>query len=167
MGRSQREKGKRGERAAAKAVSAMLGVSARRGVQYKGGAESADLEVEIPGVHWEVKFVEREAVRTWMAQASKESGGRVPVVLHKKSRGEWLITLQLERLYEFAQRLEKACGAALQALGGGEVPGPVPAEVLHPAPVQAARTSRVLSVQRRGGAGRNSHSRKRHAGRDD
>jgi hypothetical protein len=44
MGRSQREKGKRGERAAAKAVSAMLGVSARRGVQYKGGAESADLE---------------------------------------------------------------------------------------------------------------------------
>jgi len=163
MGRSQREKGKRGERAAAKALSAALGVSARRGVQYKGGADSADLEVEIAGVHWEVKFVERESIRTWMAQACDESGGQVPVVLHKRSRGEWLLTLQLERLYEFVQRLEEASHPTLQALGGGPVPRPVPPEVLPPAPGEAARPARVLSVQRRGGARRDRHSRERNA----
>lgn len=167
MGRSQREKGKRGERAAAKAVSAALGVSARRGVQYKGGADSADLEVEIPGVHWEVKFVERESVRTWMAQACEESGGQVPVVLHKRSRGEWLVTLQLERLYEFVQRLEEATGETLQVLGGGAIPGALSPEVLPEASVKDAGVPRVLCVQRRGGAGRDRHSRKRHAGSDD
>lgn len=86
MSRAQREKGKRGERQAAKAVSAALEVRCRRGVQYQGGAESADIQVEIPGVHWEVKFVEREAVRQWMRQAEQDAGDKVPVVLHRKSR---------------------------------------------------------------------------------
>lgn len=167
MGRAQREKGKRGERAAAKAVAVALGVSARRGVQYKGGADSADIQVDIPGVHWEVKFVERESVRTWMAQAAEESGGQVPAVLHKRSRGEWLVTLQLERLYEFVQRLEEAAGQTLQALGGGQVPGSLSPEVLPETPIEAAGVPRVLPVQRRGGAGRDRHSRKRAAGGDD
>jgi len=167
MGRAQRQKGKRGERAAAKAVSAALRVNARRGVQFKGGADSADIEVEIPGVHWEVKFVERESVRTWMAQACQESGGKVPVVMHKRSRGEWLVTLQMERLYEFVQRLEEAAGQTLQALGRRQVPGPLPSEVLPAAPEQAAGVPRVFPIQRRGGARRDRHSRKRHAGGDD
>ena len=147
MGRSQRQKGKRGERAAAKAVSAALRVNARRGVQFKGGADSADIEVEIPGVHWEVKFVERESVRTWMAQAQAECGGGVPVVLHKRSRAEWLVTLPLERLYEFVQRLEEAAGQTLQALGGAEVPGQLPAEVLPAGAATAAGDARVFPVR--------------------
>jgi hypothetical protein len=167
MGRSQREKGKRGERQAAKAVTAALGVAARRGVQYKGGADSADLAVEIPGIHWEVKFVERESVRTWMAQACQESGGQVPVVLHKRSRGEWLVTLQMERLYEFVQRLEEAIDTSLQGVVGEEVPGAVCPEVLPSTPGQASGPARILSDQRRGGPGRDCHRRQRPAGRDD
>lgn len=123
MGRSQRQKGKRGERLAAKALTESLGVPARRGVQYQGGPDSADLAVEIEGVHWEVKFVERESIRTWMKQASDESGGDVPVVLHKRSREEWLVTLPLERLHEFCKRLEEAAGEEIQDVGPAEFPG--------------------------------------------
>ena len=167
MGRSQRQKGKRGERMAAKAVSAALCVQARRGVQFKGGADSADIEVEIPGVHWEVKFVERESVRTWMAQAQAECGPGVPVVLHKRSRGEWLLTLPLERLYEFVQRLEEAAGSTLQALGGVPVPGDLPASVLPPGPQAAAGDARDVSVRRRERARSDRHRSQRGGGRDD
>lgn len=149
MGRSQRQKGKRGERLASKAVSEALGVKARRGVQYKGGAGSADIEVEIPGVHWEVKFVERESVRTWVAQAREESGGQVPVVLHKRSREEWLVTLPLERLYEFMHRLEAAADPALQEMGRAAVPGSVPAEVLPAEPGQDSGAARPIHLRRR------------------
>lgn len=145
MGRAQRQKGKRGERLAAKAVSSALGgVTARRGVQYKGGADSADLAVDIPGIHWEVKFVEREAVRAWMRQAQEECGKSVPVVLHKRSREEWLVTLPLERLYELVQRLEEAPGAALQAVGGAPLPGAVSTAVLPAPAAEPSGPARVL-----------------------
>lgn len=148
MGRSQRQKGKRGERMAAKAVAESLGVQARRGVQFKGGADSADIEVEIPGVHWEVKFVEREAVRSWMAQARAECGAGVPVVLHKRSREEWLVTLPLERLYEFVQRLEEAVGQTLQALGGEPFPRELPLAFLPAGPKETPGHARDVHVRR-------------------
>ena len=167
MGRAQRQKGKRGERLAAKAVAASLGVNARRGVQFKGGADSADIEVEIPGVHWEVKFVERESIRTWMAQARDECGAGVPVVLHKRSREEWLVTLPLERLYEFVQRLEEAAGQTLQALGGAQVPGELPPAVLPAGPPKAAGDARLLPVRRGRGEGGDRCRRQRPCGRAD
>lgn len=134
MSRAQREKGKRGERQAAKAVSAALEVRCRRGVQYQGGAESADIQVEIPGVHWEVKFVEREAVRQWMRQAEQDAGDKVPVVLHRKSRAPWLVTLPLERVHEFALRLAEAATQAFPQVGAEEVPCAVPPAVLPQEP---------------------------------
>lgn len=167
MGSAQRQKGKRGERMAAKAVSAALCVKARRGVQFKGGSDSADIEVEIQGVHWEVKFVEREAVRSWMAQAQAECGAGVPVVLHKRSREEWLVTLPLERLYEFVQRLEEAAGQTLQALGGGQVPGDIPAAVLPAGPQEAPGNARDVHVRRGERARSDRHRSQRGGGRDD
>ena len=148
MGRPQRQKGKRGERMAARAVSAALGVNARRGVQYKGGADSADIEVDIPGIHWEVKFVEREAVRAWMQQAKEECGGLVPVVLHKRSRGEWLVTVSMERLYEFVIRMAAAVSETVQALGGEPLPSELPLAVLPPGSKEAPGDARVVSVRR-------------------
>lgn len=167
MGRAQRQKGKRGELLAAKAVAQSLGVNARRGVQFKGGADSADIEVEITGVHWEVKFVERESIRTWMAQARDECGDSVPVVLHKRSREEWLVTLPLERLYEFFQRLEEATGQTLQALGGAQVPGELPPAVLPAVAPKAAGDARILPVRRGRGEGGDSCRRQRPCGRVD
>lgn len=147
MSRSQREKGKRGERSAAKAISAALKCTARRGVQYKGGAESADLEVDIEGVHWEVKSVERESIRAWMRQAMADAGGKVPVVMHKKSREPWLITLPVERLYEFHTRLEEAAAKALSELGGGAIPPDVPDPHLPAASQDDAGDARVLPIR--------------------
>ena len=144
MGRSQREKGKRGERLAAKAVSQAIRLPARRGVQFKGGADSADLEVELEGVHWEVKFVERESIRSWMKQAEADSGGLVPVVLSKRNREPWLITLPLERLYEFHTRLEAAAAQSLSSMGTEELPPAVPGEGLPASPSQAAGDAGVL-----------------------
>lgn len=166
MGRSQRQKGKRGERQAAKAVSEALGVRARRGVQYKGGAGSADIEVEIPGIHWEVKFVERESVRAWMSQAREECGSSVPVVLHKRSREEWLVTVPMERLYEFVQRLEEAVGQTLQALGREPFPRELPLAVLPPGSEEAAGDARPVSVRRGRGERSDRHRSQRGGGRD-
>lgn len=147
MSRSQREKGKRGERAAAKALDASIGVRARRGVQYKGGAESADLEVDIAGVHWEVKSVERESIRAWMRQAMADAGDKVPVVMHKKSREPWLITLPVDRLYEFHTRLEKAIAQTLSGLGGGQVSADVPDPGVPARPEDDAGDARVLPIR--------------------
>jgi malonyl CoA-acyl carrier protein transacylase len=144
MGRSQREKGKRGERLAAKAVSQAIRIPARRGVQYQGGADSADLTVAIEGVHWEVKFVERESIRAWMKQAQDDSGGKIPVVLSKRSREPWLITLPLERLYEFHTRLEEAAAQTLSAVGPAELPAAVPGAGVLPAAGQAPGNAGVL-----------------------
>jgi len=123
MGRSQREKGKRGERQAAKAVQEATGLPARRGVQYQGGPESADIDVECHGMHWEVKFVERESVRAWMEQAVQDSGGKVPVVLHRRKGKEWLLTIQLGRLNDFARRMAAAMDAQIPQVGPAELPG--------------------------------------------
>lgn len=116
MGRREREKGKRGERAAAKALSEVTGLEARRGVQYQGGEDSPDILVQVPGIHWEVKWVERESVRAWMEQAAEEAGDQAPVVLHKRSRGEWLVTLQLEDLMLISRLLVSAVGEISTAL---------------------------------------------------
>lgn len=133
MSRSQREKGKRGERSAAEAIRTSLGIPARRGVQYSGLGAS-DLAVEADGIHWEVKFVERESVRAWMRQAITDGGDNVPAVVHKKSREPWLLTLPLERAYEFFIRLEEARSQAFQSLEREEIPGPVSPAVLPEEP---------------------------------
>lgn len=152
MSRSQREKGKRGERAAAKAVSSALRVGARRGVQYKGGPASADIEVAVDGVHWEVKFVERESIRAWMRQATADAGDKIPVVLSKRSREPWLVSLPLERLYELCARLETAVDQAVSPLGPGEFSADLSGSLLPPASEDDAGDARVLSVRRRRGA---------------
>ncbi len=59
MGRSQRDKGKRGEREAAAELGQLLGVDARRGVQYHGGPDSPDVVLDGVAIHVEAKRTER------------------------------------------------------------------------------------------------------------
>lgn len=96
-GRHSRNKGKRGEREVAKILQT-AGFPARRTVQYNGRAGTADV-VGVPGMHIEVKFVEKESVRTWYKQAERDaeasSEQEIPVVVHRKSREPWLVTLSL------------------------------------------------------------------------
>ena len=59
MGSMSRQKGKRGEREAAAELGALLGVDARRGVQYHGGPDSPDVVLDGVAIHVEAKRTEK------------------------------------------------------------------------------------------------------------
>ena len=100
-----REKGKAGEREAAKILSELFGVPVRRAQQYSGAAGDADL-VGLPGVNVEVKRRERGNVANWIDQARSDTHiERVPVVVHRQSGQPWLVTCCLEDLPELVCKL--------------------------------------------------------------
>ena len=89
------------------------GFDARRGQQYSGAAGDADV-IGLPGVHLEVKRV--EALRLWdaLAQAKRDARpGELPVVVHRKSRCEWVIVQPLKdwlKIYREAMGDENSSG---------------------------------------------------------
>ena len=94
---NSKEKGGRGERLLAKELQ-KYGYDARRGQQFKGGADSPDV-LGLPGVHIECKFYKDPL--TWaqkeqfMQQAVRDSEGKnMPAVFHKANRKEWEVTLR-------------------------------------------------------------------------
>lgn len=104
---NSRDKGKRGEREAAAALRA-IGIHARRGVQYQGGPDSPDV-VAIPGVHIEVKRTERLNLEAAMLQANAERRPlEIPMVMSKRNRGQWLVTVPLASLKDLWAALDAA-----------------------------------------------------------
>jgi hypothetical protein len=98
-------KGKRGEREWAKWLRDNCNCKeARRGQQYRGGADSPDVVHGIPNTHCEVKRVERGLNLTHaMAQACADSGDAIPYVAHRKNLGEWMVTVHADHLVAFAE----------------------------------------------------------------
>ena len=95
MGKAQREKGKRGERELAGKLSE-LGYPCRRGQQFCGKNGDADV-VGLPGIHIECKRAERLNLYDAMAQARADKRpGEKPLVMHRKDRCAWLVTMSLE-----------------------------------------------------------------------
>ena len=95
---NSRNKGKRGELEAAKFL-ASEGFPARRGQQFSGGADSPDIICEaLPGIHFEVKRCEKGNPYDWMAQAERDGGYKIPVVLHRRNDHKWLAILPAEYL---------------------------------------------------------------------
>jgi len=97
---NSKQKGKAGEREAAKLLTEIFGEQCRRGVQYQGGPSSPDV-VGIPGIHFEVKRCETLSIYTAMDQAERDSGGSVPCVLHRRNQRGWLVVIQAEDLADF------------------------------------------------------------------
>lgn len=131
---NSRQKGARGEREAAAAWAESLGIdpaACRRGQQFAGGTDSPDVVQPIPGIHLEVKRVERGNPYGWMDQAVRDAGDRCPVVLHKRNHRDWLLIVRLSD----APRLAQAIGEEAQAVGGEAVPPSVPSEGLPPGAV--------------------------------
>lgn len=95
MGRSQREKGKRGERELARVLSS-YGHDCHRGQQNRGGGDSPDV-VGLDGIHIECKRVEALNVERAMEQARRDSegSGNLPVVMHRKNGEPWKVTCDL------------------------------------------------------------------------
>ena len=106
IGRHSRNKGKRGEREVAK-IFRDAGYPARRSVQYNGRPGTAADVVGVPSLHIEVKFVEKVSVRAWNKQAERNARTspeqEIPIVVHRKSREPWLVTMSLD---DFIRLLE-------------------------------------------------------------
>jgi len=102
------EKGKRGERAWRDQLIAH-GYTARRGRQFSGSPESPDVICSgLPGFHFEVKAVERLNVNQAMDQAVADAGQKMPVVAHKRNRGDWLVTMRASDCFELLARVQPA-----------------------------------------------------------
>jgi hypothetical protein len=88
-------KGKAGELEWAKVCRAN-GYDARRGQQYNGADGSADV-VGLPGVHSEVKRVEKLNLYDALDQSKRDArDGEIPIVAHRKNRCEWMVSMRAE-----------------------------------------------------------------------
>lgn len=103
MGKMQREKGKRFERALASRFREH-GYDARRTSQYCGSTGDASDVIGLPGIHVEAKHVEQMRLYEWMSQAvnDAEAGGKgdLPAVFHKKNNAEILVTMRLDDWFD-------------------------------------------------------------------
>lgn len=91
---NSREKGKRGELEAARVLKE-YGYETRRGQQYSGATGDADV-VGLPGIHLEIKRVEKLNISEAMKQSIRDArDGELPVVMHRKNRETWLVTMPL------------------------------------------------------------------------
>lgn len=84
------------------------GFSARRGQQHAGSPDSPDVVCEdLPGIHFEVKRVERLNLYDAMAQSIRDAGEKLPVVAHRRNRGEWLVTMRAEDWFTVLRESEQ------------------------------------------------------------
>lgn len=99
-GKASKDKGKRGEREIANLLKEAGFKNAHRSAQCKGNTgDVADVE-GLPGIHIEVKRVEKLNLKKAYEQAvndSKENGNHdIPAVFHRQTREPWMVTLSLE-----------------------------------------------------------------------
>lgn len=91
---NSKAKGKKGELELANKLQE-YGYDAHRGVQYHGGADSPDV-VGLPGIHIEVKRVEKLNIYDAISQAKRDAGILLRAVFHRKNDCEWLVTMPLD-----------------------------------------------------------------------
>ena len=105
MGKTSREKGKRGERELA-SVLRSHGYDTRRGQQYCGSNGAADV-IGLPGLHIECKRVEKLNLADAMSQAIADARpGEKPCVMHRRNNAPWLVTIRLDDFMEIYREWE-------------------------------------------------------------
>ena len=112
LGKSSREKGKRGEREAALFLTDQ-GFPARRGVQYRGGPDSPDLVCpSLSKLHFEVKRAEKVSVYDAIQQAGDDAPlDTIPVVLHRRNDHCWVVVLYASDFLSIVRESEIPEGA--------------------------------------------------------
>jgi len=106
MGRKSKTKGKVGELEASAKLGQVLGVPVARSQQYKGAADSADLQ-GTGRLHVEVKRCERLNLYDAMAQAANDAGDNLPIVLHRRNRQPWVFVCYLDDLVNVAAEVQR------------------------------------------------------------
>ena len=103
---NSRTKGKRGELEAAHLLKE-YGYDARRGQQFSGINGDADV-VGLPGVHIEVKRVEKLNIDKALEQAIRDKReSEIPIVMHRKNRTKWKVTMLFDDWMMLYKALEK------------------------------------------------------------
>lgn len=104
--KNSRAKGARGERELSNLLKEH-GFSTRRGQQYCGANGDADV-VGLPGIHIECKRVEKLNIYNALAQAENDcKEDEVPVVMHRKDREKWIVTMILDDWIEMYKKLNQ------------------------------------------------------------
>lgn len=107
---NSRQKGARGERMFASLLREH-GYEAERGCQHAGGKDSPDVKTNMKDLHWEIKFVEKLNLQDAMEQSKRDAGDtEMPLVAHKRSRTEWLVTMRFAdwvKLYKAYEESEE------------------------------------------------------------
>ena len=129
-GLRSRNRGKRGEREAAAHIAWLWNVRARRGRQYAGDPSAPDVVIQgAPQLWIEVKLRESLNVASTFERVAKDCGSEpasarltsdpcddvvytgfepVPLLLHRRNRGEWLLTLRVSDLLLVRELLRDA-----------------------------------------------------------
>lgn len=139
---NSRAKGARAEREAAAEWAALFPgtVTARRGQQFAGGTDSPDVVTSMENVHLEVKRVEQGNPYLWMAQAVRDAGAKVPVVLHRRNGKDWLAIVRLADVPRLAQEVN----SQTSGVGKQSIPADIPGQGVPAAVVQDAEPPRLL-----------------------
>lgn len=104
MSINSNQKGKAGEREWAKLCREQGFEDARRSQQYAGINNDADI-VGLPGIHVEVKRVERLNVSNAIRQAIEDKAeDEIPIVAHRKNREDWLVTMRADDWFELYKK---------------------------------------------------------------
>lgn len=97
---NSKAKGKRGELEFAH-LCREHGYDCRRTAQYCGNTGDASDVVGLPGVHIEVKRVERLNIEQAMSQAVRDAkDSECPIVAHRRNDCGWLITMRAEDWFD-------------------------------------------------------------------
>lgn len=104
MSINSNKKGKAGERGWAKLCREQGFEDARRSQQYAGINNDADV-VGLPGLHVEVKRVERLNVSNAIRQAIEDkTDEETAIVAHRKNKEPWLVTMRAEDWFELYKK---------------------------------------------------------------
>tara|TARA_Y100000401_G_scaffold91961_1_gene77797 strand:+ start:19918 stop:20280 length:363 start_codon:yes stop_codon:yes gene_type:complete len=103
---NSRRKGARGELAAAKELTRLFGCEARRSQQYCGVAGDADLITNMPGLHFEIKTVERLQLHKALEQAESDKNYHDrQIVIYKKNHKKFVAIMYLDDLGDISERI--------------------------------------------------------------
>ena len=106
---NSRNKGKRGELEASKALAQHLGIDTRRTAQVDGGL-SADI-IGWDGVHIEVKRRKRLSAIDYLRQAERDTNGDTPIALMREDGDtEWSVLVRLADLPALCERYAAISG---------------------------------------------------------
>ena len=105
MVKNSKAKGSTGERELCAYLTAEGFPAHRNDQRFTGGKNNPDVAAEgLEAFHIECKRCERLNLGAAMEQAENDAAGKIPVVIHRRNRRPWYITLKLSDFLQGVKR---------------------------------------------------------------